>query len=168
MPSCNITPYQWCVHSLLGLSEDLRGDSKILSPPLRSSLKPSLNKGPLLLYLYWLPSLLTACRAQSIQFRPPYKVRIVRTITKVFDALGCCHKQCSDCLKPGSGLQKSYVYWMKAHRARRFFFYFKKKIMSCSGFTHRFSRKNLEQLSKSQLASSANLSQDLIMAMYNL
>ena len=35
MPSCNITPYQWCVYWLLGLSEDLREGLKI-------------NKGPLL------------------------------------------------------------------------------------------------------------------------
>ena len=64
MPSCNITPCGWCVYWLLGLSEDLRERLKI-------------NKGPLLGYIdclhLWLPVGL-----QSIQFRPPYKVRIVR------------------------------------------------------------------------------------------
>ena len=64
MPSCNITPYQWCVYWLLGLSKDLREGLKI-------------NKGPLSGYIdslhLWLPVGL-----QSIQFRPPYKVRIVR------------------------------------------------------------------------------------------
>ena len=64
MPSCNITPYQWCVYWLLGSSKDLREGLKI-------------NKGPLSGYIdslhLWLPVGL-----QSIQFRPPYKVRIVR------------------------------------------------------------------------------------------
>ena len=64
MPSCSITPYQWCVYWLLGLSEYLREGLKI-------------NKGPLLGYIdslhLWLPVGL-----QSIQFQPPYKVRIVR------------------------------------------------------------------------------------------
>ena len=72
MPSCNITPYQWCVYWLLGLSEDLRKGLKI-------------NKGPLSGYIdclhLWLPVGL-----QSIQFRPPYKVRIVRRfLTLWFD-----------------------------------------------------------------------------------
>ena len=64
MPSCNITLFQWCVYWLLGLSKDLREGLKI-------------NKGPLSGYIdslhLWLPVGL-----QSIQFRPPYKVRIVR------------------------------------------------------------------------------------------
>ena len=61
MPSCNITPYQWCVYWLLGLSEDLREG---LKGPLLGCID-SLR--------LWLPVGL-----QSIQFRPPYKVRIVR------------------------------------------------------------------------------------------
>ena len=64
MPPCNITLYQWCVYWLLSSSKDLREGLKI-------------NKGPLLGYIgslhLWLPVGL-----QSIQFRPPYKVRIVR------------------------------------------------------------------------------------------
>ena len=64
MPSCNITPCQWCVYWLLGLSEHLKQGLKI-------------NKGPLLGYIdslhLWLPVGL-----QSIQFWPPYKVQIVR------------------------------------------------------------------------------------------
>ena len=64
MTSCNVTPYQWCLYWLLGLSEDLREGLKI-------------NKGPLLGYIdslhLWLPVGL-----HSIQFRPPYKVGIVQ------------------------------------------------------------------------------------------
>ena len=48
MPSCNITPYQWCVYWLLGLSEDLREELKINK---RASVR-----------LYSFSSPLTACR----------------------------------------------------------------------------------------------------------
>ena len=67
MPSCNITPYQWCVFWLLGLSEDLREGLKI-------------NKGPLLGYIdslhLWLPVGL-----------PKYPVSASVQSTKVFDTL---------------------------------------------------------------------------------
>ena len=85
MPSCNTTPYQWCVYWLLGLSEDLRERLKI-------------EKGPLLGYIdclhLWLPVGL-----QSIQFRPPYKVRIVRRFLMLWfnDSMWICpanERQC--------------------------------------------------------------------------
>ena len=73
MPPCNITLYQWCVYWLLGSSKDLREGLKI-------------NKGPLLGYIgslhLWLPVGL-----QSIQFRPPYKVRIVRRFLTLWPTL---------------------------------------------------------------------------------
>ena len=65
MPSCNITPYQWCVYWLLGLSEDLMEGLKI-------------NKGPLLGHIdslhLWLPVGLT-------------------NSTEVFDTLSTCTTQ---------------------------------------------------------------------------
>ena len=68
MPSCNITPYQWCVYGLLGLSDDLREGLKI-------------NKGPLLGYIdslhFWLPVGLQSIHAVSASIQS----------TKVFDAL---------------------------------------------------------------------------------
>ena len=49
---CNITPYQWCVYWLLGLSEDLREGLKI--------------------------GYIDSLHLQSIQFRLPYKVWIAQ------------------------------------------------------------------------------------------
>ena len=70
MPSCNITPYQWCVYWLLGFKWRPAGGTQ--------------NKQRASVRLYWLSSPLTACRPpkypvsasglQSIQFRPPYLV----------------------------------------------------------------------------------------------
>ena len=72
MPSCNITPYQWCLYWLLGLKWRPQGGTQ--------------NKQRASVRLYWLSSPLTACRPRKYMYPVSASIQSTNS-TKVFDAL---------------------------------------------------------------------------------